>query len=113
MRALVIAIAAALLMITGSLSRAGAQGLVQGQVQGQVQVQGQQPGRYQLVLEPDGPTWLVDTVTGRMWRQTRLTGPGGTPQPGSPCKGVGTCFFEVDRMRLTDSGWESEIVPKP
>ena len=69
----------------------------------------QQVGRYQLVSD-SSTMFMVDTVTGRAWRYTILTKAGGEKAE-SPCQGLAACLIEVDRVRLTDSGWVSEIFP--
>jgi hypothetical protein len=69
-----------------------------------------QVGRYQLLLNSPGTVYLVDTATGRIWRYTKLTRAEGSSDQSNPCTGLDTCFLEVDRLRLTDSGWVSEIV---
>lgn len=68
-----------------------------------------QIGRYQLLLHSPGTVYLVDTATGRIWRYTKLTRAEQAPE-NNPCFGLDTCFMEVDRLRLTDSGSVSEIV---
>ena len=68
-----------------------------------------QIGRYQLLLHSPGTVYLVDTATGRIWRYTKLTRAEQAPES-NPCFGLDTCFLEVDRLRLTDSGWVSEIL---
>lgn len=64
---------------------------------------GQEIGRYQLVSEHQGTIFLVDTATGRVWRYTALTAAAGEKVP-SPCKGLVTCFLEIDRLKLNESG---------
>lgn len=70
----------------------------------------QQPGRFQLVAEPNTTVFLLDTATGRVWRYSRLTqGPESELVP--VCKGVENCFLEIERKRLTKTGYVSEAVP--
>lgn len=64
-------------------------------------------GRYQLV-KADPTMALVDSETGRVWLM--LPRPE-KHRPGVKCKGLETCFVEMDRQRLTESGWVSEIIP--
>jgi hypothetical protein len=67
-------------------------------------------GRYQLVPLPQGTMFLVDTATGRIWRFSELTG----KDVSSYCRGMTSCFYEVDRLKLVGEGWVSEITtPKP
>lgn len=65
-------------------------------------------GRYQLINLPTGD-FLIDTSSGRVWRNTQLTQDSKPVDP-NPC-GIGliNCFLEVDRMKLTATGWKSEL----
>jgi len=63
-----------------------------------------EPGRFQLVLG-SGTTYLIDTMTGRVW----IAAPAQDKR--STCGGLAACFHEFDRLRLTESGWTSEIRP--
>lgn len=69
--------------------------------------------RFQLVAQHEGTMWLVDSMTGRVWRYSRLTDSAGQGAKDSPCSGLLTCFFEVDRVRLTVDGYTSELVRAP
>lgn len=111
----------------------------------------QQVGRYQLVPENQGTIFLLDSITGRVWRYTRVT-PSEADVQGyvdgyvkalerasgrqyseterkelseivrrdekanieamvNPCKGLLTCLVELDRVRLSPSGFNSELLP--
>ena len=59
-------------------------------------------GRYQLERMGSDGFALVDSETGRVW----LLAPGK-----EGCKGSGICFMEVNRLRLTESGWAPELLP--
>ena|SRR6266511_2744775 len=74
-----------------------------------VNAQTLQIGRFQLVAEPQGTIFLVDTATGRVWRHTLMT-EGGNPKPICTPGSLTACFLEVDRMRMTERGYTSEIV---
>ena len=111
----------------------------------------QPPGRFQLIPQPEGTMFLLDTATGRIWRYTLLM-PAESDvkasvdkaialqeasnnttfseaerkalfdtlakkhrddlqESGNPCRGLTTCFVEVDRVRLGPNGkYASEIV---
>lgn len=71
----------------------------------------QQVGRWQLVSQNQGTMFLVDTATGRVWRYTKLTDGAGKEVEDNPCKGLATCFVEIDRLRLLPltGRWISEI----
>lgn len=96
MRSIVIAVVT--IVIVGSCIPAGAQGP-------------QQVGRYQVVAENQGTVFLVDTATGRVWRYSILTGPGGK-ETESPCRSLKACFLEVDRMKMAGGAWTSEVYPQ-
>jgi hypothetical protein len=66
-------------------------------------------GRYQLVPEPQGTIFLLDTVTGRVWRHTLLTQEG---KETSVCAGLKICFYEVDRIEITSQGYKSELMKR-
>ena len=68
----------------------------------------QQSGRYHVVAGDF--VFLLDTVSGRVWRYMLGT-EHGSEKARSLCRGDNACFFEVDRLRLTDSGWQSEVYP--
>ncbi len=62
----------------------------------------QQIGRYQIVVTASvSATFLVDTITGKVW----------VLAPSGECRGPQACFLEVDRLKLSESGWMSEIYP--
>jgi hypothetical protein len=48
----------------------------------------QSVGRYQLVSRHEGTVFLVDTVTGRVWRYSTLTDDTGSPISERYCHGL-------------------------
>lgn len=64
-------------------------------------------GRYQLV-KLDSHLALVDSETGRVWLMVPRPH---EMRPAVKCRGMSNCFVEIDRQRLTESGWVSEILP--
>lgn len=67
----------------------------------------QQTGRYQVIPQQGDLPLFVDTITGRVWLLMKSQG----NEPGSQCRGLSVCFHEIDRLRRTDQGWQSEIYP--
>jgi hypothetical protein len=76
----------------------------------------QQAERYQLISASKGTvtsvasatvtsTYLVDTATGRVWHLLSPSKEKDEPQ----CTGFSSCFFELDRMQWTPTGYKSEI----